>query len=134
MKRSILLVGFDAEEKGLLGAKHYVENPTVDIEKIITMVNMDMIGRMKDSSATVGGIGTSLSFKPLLDSLKPGRDFDLSLSESGFGPSDHAAFYSKNIPVLFFFAGFHNDYHTPCLLYTSPSPRDATLSRMPSSA
>ena len=113
LKRSILLVGFDAEEKGLLGAKHYVENPTIDIEKIITMINMDMIGRMKDSSATVGGIGTSLSFKPLLDSLKNGRDFDLSLSESGFGPSDHAAFYSKNIPVLFFFAGFHNDYHTP---------------------
>lgn len=113
LKRSVVLIGFDAEEKGLLGAKYFVENPTVDLDNIVTMINMDMIGRMKDSSATVGGVGTSPSFESLLDSLRVGRSFDLSMSEQGFGPSDHAAFYSENIPVLFFFSGFHNEYHTP---------------------
>ena len=113
LKRSVLLIGFDAEEKGLLGSKHFIKNPTVDIKKIITMVNMDMIGRMEDSSATVGGVGTSPVFKPLLDSLKGGRMFTLGMSNPGFGPSDHAAFYAEDIPVLFFFTGIHNDYHTP---------------------
>ena len=113
LKRSVVLIGFDAEEKGLLGAKYFVENPTIDLDNIVTMINMDMIGRMEDSSATVGGVGTSPAFESLLDSLKVGRNFDLSMSEQGFGPSDHAAFYSKNIPVLFFFSGFHNEYHTP---------------------
>ena len=77
------------------------------------MINMDMIGRMEDSSATVGGVGTSPAFQPLLDSLKSGRAFNLVMSEPGFGPSDHAAFYAEDIPVLFFFTGVHNDYHTP---------------------
>ena len=113
LKRSVLFIGFDAEEKGLLGSKHFIKNPTVDIKKIITMVNMDMIGRMEDSSATVGGVGTSPVFKPLLDSLKDGRMFTLGMSNPGFGPSDHAAFYAEDIPVLFFFTGIHNDYHTP---------------------
>ena len=113
LKRSVLFIGFDAEEKGLLGSKHFIKNPTVDIKKIITMVNMDMIGRMEDSSATVGGVGTSPVFKPLLDSLKGGRMFTLGMSNPGFGPSDHAAFYAEDIPVLFFFTGIHNDYHTP---------------------
>jgi len=113
LKRSILLIGFDAEEKGLLGARHFTEHPTVDLENITTMINMDMIGRMEDSSATVGGVGTSPTFKPLLDSLSINRGFTLNMTLPGFGPSDHAAFYEKDIPVLFFFSGFHNEYHTP---------------------
>ena len=113
LKRSILLIGFDAEEKGLLGSKHFISNPTVDLNKIITMINMDMIGRMKDSSATVGGVGTSPLFESLIDSLGTDRNFNLSISSQGFGPSDHASFYSENIPVLFFFSGIHDDYHTP---------------------
>ena len=113
LKRSILLIGFDAEEKGLLGSKYFMRNPTVDPNNIITMINMDMIGRMKDSSATVGGVGTSPLFKPLMDSLGTDRSFNLSIADQGFGPSDHASFYSENIPVLFFFSGIHDDYHTP---------------------
>ena len=113
LKRSILLIGFDAEEKGLLGSKYFMSNPTIDPNKIITMVNMDMIGRMKDSSATVGGVGTSPLFESLMDSLGTDRSFNLSISGQGFGPSDHASFYSENIPVLFFFSGIHDDYHTP---------------------
>ena len=113
LKRSILLIGFDAEEKGLQGARHFTEHPTVDLANIITMINMDMIGRMKDSSATAGGVGTSPMFKPLLDSLSRNRGFNLNMTLPGFGPSDHAAFYARDVPVLFFFSGFHNEYHTP---------------------
>ena len=113
LKRSVLLVGFDAEEKGLLGAKHFIKNPPIDLDKIITMINLDMIGGMKDSTVTVGGVGTSPSFEPLLDSLEKSRNIKISMSKPGFGPSDHAAFYSENIPVLFFFSGFDNEYHTP---------------------
>ena len=113
LKRSILLVGFDAEEKGLLGSKHFIESSPIKIENITTMINMDMIGRMSDSSYTVGGVGTSPSFEYLLDSLKRNRPFNLIMNKPGFGPSDHATFYTKNIPVLFFFSGVHDEYHTP---------------------
>ena len=58
LKRSIVFIGFDAEEKGLLGSKHFIKNSTIDINKITTMINMDMIGRMVDSSFTVGGVGS----------------------------------------------------------------------------
>ena len=113
LKRSIVFIGFDAEEKGLLGSKHFIKNSTIDINKITTMINMDMIGRMVDSSLTVGGVGTSPVFKPMLDSLKAERAFTLGMSNAGFGPSDHASFYIEDVPVLFFFTGIHNDYHTP---------------------
>ena len=113
LKRSVLLVAFDAEEKGLLGSKYFIKSSPVDIKNITTMINMDMIGRMSDSSYTVGGVGTSPYFEHLLDSLKRDRFFNLIMNKPGFGPSDHAAFYSENIPVLFFFSGFHDEYHTP---------------------
>ena len=113
LKRSILFIGFDAEEKGLLGSKYFTENPSVDIRKIKAMINMDMIGRMKDSTFTVGGVGTSPVFENLVDSLSAYKNFKLNKTKPGFGPSDHAPFYSKDIPVLFFFSGFHDEYHTP---------------------
>ena len=113
LKRSILFIGFDAEEKGLLGSKYFTENPSVDIHKIKAMINMDMIGRMKDSTFTVGGVGTSPVFENLVDSLSAYKNFKLNKTKPGFGPSDHAPFYSKDIPVLFFFSGFHDEYHTP---------------------
>lgn len=113
LKRSVLLIGFDAEEKGLLGSKYFLENPTINIKDIITMINMDMIGRVKDSTVTAGGVGTSPMFKSLLDSLVLNRNFNLTMTMPGAGPSDHASFYAQNIPVMFFFSGFHNEYHTP---------------------
>ena len=113
LKRSVIIVAFDAEEKGLLGSKHFIQNPSIELNNIVTMLNMDMIGRMKDSTATVGGVGTSPVFTNLLDSLKQNRPFNLIMNDPGFGPSDHASFYAQDIPVLFFFSGFHDDYHTP---------------------
>jgi len=113
LKRDVLFVAFDAEEKGLLGSKHFVNNSVINLENVAAMLNMDMIGRLKDSSLTVGGTGTSPLFEPLLDSLQNVHKLKISYSKEGFGPSDHSSFYIKDIPVLFFFTGTHEDYHKP---------------------
>ena len=114
LKRSVLLIGFDAEEKGLIGSKYFISNPTIQKNNIVTMINMDMIGKMKDSTAMVGGVGTSPIFEPLLDSLSKLSNLKLEYDQAGYGPSDHASFYAEDIPVLFFFTGdFSNNYHLP---------------------
>ena len=113
LKRSVLLIAFDAEEKGLLGSKYFVDNSTIKLENIAAMINLDMIGRLKDSTLNVGGVGTSTIFEPLLDSLILGTSMKLNKSTAGFGPSDHASFYKKDLPVLFFNSGTHEEYHTP---------------------
>ena len=114
LKRSILLIGFDAEERGLLGSKYFIQNPTVEKSNIVTMINMDMIGKMKDSTVAIGGVGTSPIFEKILDSLSIDSGLKFEFNQAGYGPSDHASFYSENIPVLFFFTGdYDNNYHLP---------------------
>jgi aminopeptidase YwaD len=113
LKRDVLFIAFDAEEKGLLGSKYFVNNPNIELENVSAMINMDMVGRLRDSSLTVGGTGTSPMFEPLLDSLQNIHNLNISYSKEGFGPSDHSSFYIKDIPVLFFFTGTHDDYHKP---------------------
>lgn len=109
-----LFIAFSAEELGLNGSKYFVENPTVSLNNINYMINMDMVGRLNDSSKTitVGGYGTSPSWKPMMDAVKK-KDFTIRFDSSGTGPSDHTSFYRKDIPVLFFFTGLHSDYHKP---------------------
>jgi peptidase M28-like protein/PDZ domain-containing protein/PA domain-containing protein len=111
LRRSLIFVAFSAEESGLIGSKAYVNNPAAPLADTVAMINLDMIGRMKENKLTVGGIGTSPEFRKLVESLNNG--FTLQLSEDGFGPSDHSSFYAKQIPVLFFFSGTHEDYHKP---------------------
>jgi aminopeptidase YwaD len=112
--RSLLFVTFGGEEMGLLGSKHFVNNSPVDLSKVNLMINFDMVGRLSaDSILQVGGVGTSEVFRPVLEAKNESYGFRLALSEAGFGPSDHASFYSKDIPVLFFSTGAHSDYHTP---------------------
>ncbi|MFO7940074.1 MAG: M20/M25/M40 family metallo-hydrolase [Bacteroidales bacterium] len=112
LEKNFLFVAFGAEEMGLLGSKHFVNHLPVPKEKIALMLNLDMLGRMKaDSSLQIGGVGTfdyaqELVQKHNTDSLK------LGISTEGYGPSDHASFYSASIPVLFFSTGAHLDYHT----------------------
>jgi hypothetical protein len=77
------------------------------------MINLDMVGRLQDSSLQIGGIGTAEKFRDIITSLTDTSRFRLSLSEEGYGPSDHSSFYGKDIPVLFFSTGAHLDYHTP---------------------
>ena len=112
VKRSIVFVAFTAEEEGLLGSKHYVSAPAFPLENTVAMINMDMIGRMKDDRVIVGGSGTSPLWKEMLPRLRP-ANLDLKFQDDGYGPSDHASFYAKDVPVLFFFTGVHQDYHRP---------------------
>ncbi len=193
-KRTIIFIAFSGEEEGLLGSKYYVEHPVFPLENTVAMINLDMVGRLKDNKLTIGGIGTASEWRKFVEKYviespddkgatakdeklrqqilselkKQGMetvkvkvdngsvelsgfleeeiyskvmatvvefkvakienqilkisskkdlprlyDFALQLSEDGFGPSDHASFYTKKIPVLFFFTGTHLDYHKP---------------------
>jgi len=113
LKRSILFMAFSAEEAGVLGSAHYVKNPLFPLEKTVTMINMDMIGRLKDKQLSIHGIGTSPLWEELVRDVNSESMFDLKLSKDGYGPSDHSSFYGKGLPVLFFFTGVHEDYHKP---------------------
>jgi aminopeptidase YwaD len=108
-----LFIAFSGEELGLFGSKYFTEHPTVDLTSVNYMINMDMIGRLNDSTntITVGGYGTSPSWSFIGTEKK--LPFSIKIDSSGSGPSDHTSFYRKNIPVLFFFTGLHGDYHRP---------------------
>lgn len=109
-----LFVAFSAEELGLNGSKYYTENPTIDLKNVNFMINMDMVGRLNDSTKalTVGGYGTSPVWGRLINPAAKNQ-FVIKTDSSGTGPSDHTSFYRKDIPVLFFFTGLHTDYHRP---------------------
>jgi aminopeptidase YwaD len=113
-KRTIVVVAFGAEEMGLIGSKYFVENPLIDLDKVVAMFNLDMIGRLNDEhSIAVGGTGTSFETEDILNSHLEDYDLKASFSKEGFGPSDHASFYAEDIPVFFITTGAHGDYHTP---------------------
>ncbi len=109
-----ILIAFSGEELGLLGSKYFVENHDFSIQPIKFMINLDMIGRLSDStkSITIGGYGTSQDWHQILSSYSK-KDLLFKYDSSGTGPSDHTSFYRKNIPVLFYFTGLHTDYHKP---------------------
>ena len=110
----MLFITFGAEEMGLVGSKYFTEHPPVDLSRVQAMINLDMMGRLNDErQLQVGGTGTSPVFKSLLDSLNREYGFTLKYSSEGYGPSDHASFYAKDVPVLFISTGAHTDYHTP---------------------
>lgn len=114
LKRSVIFACFSGEELGLFGSAAFVEKLPVDYSKVVTMINMDMIGRMQDDkSMVINGTGTSSIWKDLLNNLNKNFEFKLSFVDDGFGPSDHSSFYAKQIPVLFFMTGTHSDYHKP---------------------
>jgi aminopeptidase YwaD len=117
VQRSVVCIAFSAEEVGTLGSLWYVEHPSLPLDSSIAMLNMDMIGRMKDNTLTLNGTGTSPVWDSLITKCNLGSDgkqrFTLKLVADGFGPSDHASFYRKDMPVLFFFTGVHEDYHKP---------------------
>jgi len=150
LKRTLVFIAFSGEEEGLIGSSYYVNHPIVPLANTVAMINMDMIGRLKDKSLIVGGIGTAQEWRSMIDasnvvqgvtvslnstgdraalpngvpvvtgangrpvvSLDPGKKFSLTLNEDGYGPSDHSSFYAKQVPVLFFWTGTHNDYHKP---------------------
>jgi aminopeptidase YwaD len=113
-KRSIIVAAFSGEEMGLLGSKKYVEDPMIDLKAVDAMVNLDMVGRLTDSTKLqIGGVGTAESLRKIVYESCDTTKMRLALAEEGYGPSDHASFYGKDIPVLFLTSGAHLDYHTP---------------------
>ncbi len=116
LKRSVVFVAITGEEMGLLGSKEFVNKPPINLKKVNAMINMDMIGRLNTTTNTisVGGTGTSVEADSLLKMLEAkNRPFKTTHSTDGYGPSDHASFYSENIPVFYFTTGAHDEYHTP---------------------
>lgn len=120
-----LFIAFSGEELGLYGSKYFTENPTIDLKTVNYMINMDMVGRLNDSSnvLTIGGYGTSPTWSTVIhkEYFGPGDHsakktaplMTIRTDSSGSGPSDHTSFYRKDIPVLFYFTGLHTDYHKP---------------------
>lgn len=156
-KRTIVFMAFSGEEEGLLGSNYYVNHPILPLANTVAMINMDMIGRLKDNKLTIGGVGTAQDWREVIAAINTTKNmkvaatpdtsgtiartstsstgngvpmvtgingrpivtlgtqqsFDLILNEDGFGPSDHSSFYARQIPVLFFWTGTHEDYHKP---------------------
>ena len=128
-RRTIVFIAFSGEEEGLIGSNYYVNHPIVPLANTVAMINMDMIGRLKDNKLIVGGIGTASDWRSIINdenafaglkaahgttnSVWTVQPFILTLNEDGFGPSDHSSFYAKQVPVLFFWTGNHEDYHKP---------------------
>jgi len=138
-RRTIVFIAFSGEEEGLIGSNYYVNHPIVPLANTVAMINMDMIGRLKDQKLIIGGVGTAQDWRALIGSanqmqvvnsaiaygypriqesapsvrMDTGVRFQLTLNEDGYGPSDHSSFYSKQVPVLFFWTGNHDDYHKP---------------------
>ncbi len=112
-KYNYLLIAFSGEELGLFGSKYFTEHSSIPFTGINYMINMDMVGRLNDSSKSIniGGYGTSPTWGELIKTDNP--YLKIKLDSSGTGPSDHTSFYRKDIPVLFFFTGTHSDYHKP---------------------
>ncbi len=119
-----LFIAFSGEELGLYGSKYFTENPTIDLKTADYMINMDMVGRLNDSSKvlTIGGFGTSPVWNEVINNnanfkLASKKNYVapivIRIDSSGTGPSDHTSFYRKEIPVLFYFTGLHKDYHKP---------------------
>jgi hypothetical protein len=113
LPRTVLLVAFSGEERGLLGSAHYVANPAVPIADTVAMVNLDMVGRLDAEKLIVHGTGTSAGFDELVDRLAAAAGLTTAKEPGGFGPSDHSSFYAKKVPVLHLFTGSHADYHRP---------------------
>ncbi|MFK8110827.1 MAG: M28 family peptidase [Rubripirellula sp.] len=111
--RRVVFIAFTGEERGLLGSKHYVRNPRFPLDSTTAMVNLDMVGRLRDNELTVYGTGSGEGLEALVERVNQVQKFKLFKVATGYGPSDHQSFYEVGIPVLFFFTGLHNDYHRP---------------------
>lgn len=108
-----LFIAFSGEEKGLYGSNYYTKHPTIDLDHVSYMINLDMVGRLdEENTLAINGVGTSPEWVPAINAI--GMDsLKIITKESGTGPSDHTSFYLRDIPVLHFFTGTHEDYHKP---------------------
>jgi len=112
-RRSVLFLAFSGEELGLLGSSYYVKHPLVPIDRTVAMLNMDMIGRLREERLAVNGTGTSPEWPSILREANRESGLRLLFTEEAFGASDQQSFYLGGVPVLSFFTGTHPEYHTP---------------------
>jgi hypothetical protein len=113
-RRGILFMTFAGEELGLLGSSYYVHQPLLPPNHAVAMINLDMIGRLRDGKVLVGGSHSGSTFTRLLGEVQRRCDLTLDTSdEAVYGSSDHTSFLTLRLPVLFFFTGLHSDYHRP---------------------
>jgi hypothetical protein len=114
LDRSVILCCFSAEEEGMIGSSFFVAHPPVPLDHVVGMINMDMVGRVRNQTIYVGGDGTAADLPQLLHDADAGSPLAVrDIGRGGFGPSDHMSFALKHVPVLFLFSGMHRDYHTP---------------------
>ncbi len=113
LPRRVIFIAFSAEEMGLIGSEHYVSRPLVPMKQTVAMLNLDMVGRLRNDELIINGTGTAAEFDSAVRRLGRHYGFRISTSPSGYGPSDHTSFYSHGVPVLHFFTGLHEDYHRP---------------------
>jgi Zn-dependent M28 family amino/carboxypeptidase len=114
LKRSVIFIAFGAEEQGLLGSKHFVENPLVPLSQIKLMINMDMVGRMNaEKHVYMGGAGTFPDGVNFMKTLGESLNLTPIVHAGSVGGSDHVSFYRKGISVLGIHTGGHPQYHTP---------------------
>ena len=125
LRRGILFASFAGEELGLLGSAAWVKEPTRPPEKVVAMLNMDMIGRIKDQKVYIGGVGTGSTLKAVVEQAQAKSGFKIEYSPGGYSSSDHTSFVAKKIPVLFFFSGLHSDYHKPSDTWEKIDPESA---------
>jgi hypothetical protein len=111
--RSVLFLAFSAEEMGLIGSREFVEAGVISPGEMYCMMNMDMIGRVRDRGLQVGGLGTGEGLEEFVMPYLDGSGFDVTTNQSGWGPTDHTSFNSAGVVVLNFFTGLHREYHTP---------------------
>ena len=109
--RTVVFISFSGEELGLLGSSFYTKNPVYPLARTVAMVNLDMVGRLRNDRLLAFGVETATEFPTLLDSLNWYAGFDLKASGDGYGPSDHASFYAAKLPVIHLFTDLHEDYH-----------------------
>jgi Tol biopolymer transport system component len=112
-RRGIIFACWSGEEIGLIGSAAFCEHPPVPLDKVVAYVNADMIGRMHDNKLTLQGAGSSHAWRRLIEKRNVAAGFNLALQEDPYLPTDVTSFYTKNVPVLNFFTGAHEDYHRP---------------------
>ncbi len=112
-RRGILFAAWSGEEVGLIGSSHFAEKPPLPLSNVVAYVNFDMVGRLRDNKLVLQGIGSSPAWRKLIEKRNVAAGFNLTLQEDPYLPTDTTPFYPKNVPVIAFFTGSHEEYHRP---------------------
>ena len=111
--RGVIFALWSGEELGLIGSTHFVNDPVVPLDKVVAYVNFDMVGRLRENKLILQGVGSSSVWPKLIEKRNVPIGFNLTLQTDPYLPTDVTAFYPKEVPVLSFFTGGHEDYNRP---------------------